>query len=375
MMIFAFIALSAATLAFANGANDNFKGVATLFGSGAGSYRSTLGFATVATFAGSCAALVMAESLMKAFTGSGLVPADVASDPHFIAAVAFAAGCTVLLATRFGFPISTTHALTGALAGAGLSAAGGAVNFAKLGSAFLLPLAVSPLVGFGLALAIYPIFHRARVAMGVERESCICVSASETELAGACANGAVAMTPDSISMVQVSASRTGCTYNGTVAGVSAQTALNGLHYFSAGAVSFARGLNDTPKMAALLLAGAAFSMRSSLVAIAVMIALGGWLAARRVAETMSLRITPLNSGQGFTANLITSVLVIFAARWGLPVSTTHVSCGALFGIGATSGGAQWKTIGNIIGAWLLTLPIAAFLAGIGYHLLTNMKYF
>lgn len=369
MLIVVLVVLSAAALAFANGANDNFKGVATLFGSGTGSYGSTLSFATIATFAGSCAAFVMAGSLMKAFTGSGLVPAGVVSDHRFVAAVAFSAGCTVLLATRFGFPISTTHALTGALVGAGIMAVGSGVNFATLGSAFLLPLAVSPFVAFGLALSIYPLLHRARVAMGVERESCVCVSEGEMELAGAFTNGATAMTPGTISMPQFSASRAGCVYQGSVAGVSAQTALNGLHYLSAGAVSFARGLNDTPKMAALLLAGSAFSVQSSLLAVAVMIALGGWLAARRVAETMSHKITPLNTGQGFTANLITSVLVIFASRWGLPVSTTHVSCGALFGIGATTGEARWKTVGNIIGSWLLTLPIAALLAGIGYHML------
>lgn len=367
-MIIIFLVFSVGALAFANGANDNFKGVATLFGSGTGTYRATLTFATVATFAGSCAALVMAGSLMKAFTGSGLVPAVVAADSRFVVSVAFAAGCTVLLATRFGFPISTTHALTGALVGGGIAAGGVGVNFTKLGSAFLLPLAVSPLVAFGVALSIYPLLHRARIAMGIERESCICVE--DGVPAFACSNGETAMMSGAISMPQVSASRVGCVYNGSVAGVSAQSALNGLHYFSAGAVSFARGLNDTPKMAALLLAGSAFGMRSSLLVIGVMIAIGGWLAARRVAETMSLKITPLNTGQGFTANLITSVLVIFASRWGLPVSTTHVSCGALFGIGTTAGEARWKTIGNIIGSWMLTLPLAALLAGIGYTILT-----
>jgi inorganic phosphate transporter, PiT family len=88
------------------------------------------------------------------------------------------------------------------------------------------------------------------------------------------------------------------------------------------------------------------------------------LSARRVAETMSKKITPMNHGQGFTANLTTSLLVVIASRFGLPVSTTHVSCGALFGLGAVTGQMRWKVATSIVLAWLITLPVAATLAGI-----------
>jgi PiT family inorganic phosphate transporter len=88
-------------------------------------------------------------------------------------------------------------------------------------------------------------------------------------------------------------------------------------------------------------------------------ALGGVLQARRVAETMAHRIADLNDGQGFTANLVSSALVLFASRLGLPVSTTHVTCGALFGIGAVNRTARWRTISKIALAWLITLPISA----------------
>ena len=76
---------------------------------------------------------------------------------------------------------------------------------------------------------------------------------------------------------------------------------------------------------------------------------------------MSQKITPLNPGQGLTANLITSMLVLAASPLGLPLSTTHVSCGALFGIGAVTRQARWKTIAGIFAAWLVTLPLAATL--------------
>ena len=91
-------------------------------------------------------------------------------------------------------------------------------------------------------------------------------------------------------------------------------------------------------------------------------AVGGLLNARKVAITMSQRITPMNHGQGFTANLVTSFLVTAASRFGVPVSTTHVSCGSLFGIGAVGGSARWPVIRNIILSWLITLPLAGLLS-------------
>ena len=92
------------------------------------------------------------------------------------------------------------------------------------------------------------------------------------------------------------------------------------------------------------------------------IASGGLLSARRVAETMAHGITEMNPGQGFTANSVTAALVIGASNLGLPVSTTHVSCGALFGIGTVCGQARWKMILEIVLAWLITLPLSAVLA-------------
>jgi len=78
-----------------------------------------------------------------------------------------------------------------------------------------------------------------------------------------------------------------------------------------------------------------------------------------VAETMGRKITRLNPGQGLTANVITALMVTVASRFGLPVSTTHVSVGSLFGIGLVNGTARRKTILSILVAWVTTLPTAA----------------
>lgn len=100
--------------------------------------------------------------------------------------------------------------------------------------------------------------------------------------------------------------------------------------------------------------------------MAVAIAVGGIISARRVADTMSRKITRLNPGQGLTANLITALLVSSASKLGLPVSTTHVSVGSLFGIGLVNGTALRRTVLSILLAWVTTLPIATALAAIAY---------
>jgi PiT family inorganic phosphate transporter len=138
--------LAAILLAYANGANDNFKGVATLFGSRTTNYRRALNWACSTTLAGSIAAVWIAQELLETFSGRGLVPDSVASAPEFSASVGLGAAVTVLLATYLGLPIPTTHALTGALVGAGLIHAANEVAFSHLGTAFVAPLLFSPLL-------------------------------------------------------------------------------------------------------------------------------------------------------------------------------------------------------------------------------------
>lgn len=112
--------IAVAFLAYSNGANDNFKGVASLFGSRTCGYRMAISWATAATFAGSVTALFLAQALIKKFSGKGLVPDVLVASPQFVLAVALGAGATVILATRLGFPISTTHVSVGALLGMGI---------------------------------------------------------------------------------------------------------------------------------------------------------------------------------------------------------------------------------------------------------------
>src|SRR5260370_32861664 len=84
-------------LAYSNGANDNFKGVASLFGSRTCGYRTAISWATVTTFAGSVVAIFFAQRLLKKFSGKGLLPDALTASPQFLLAVAIGSCATVFL--------------------------------------------------------------------------------------------------------------------------------------------------------------------------------------------------------------------------------------------------------------------------------------
>ena len=237
------ILVAALALAFANGSNDNFKGVATLEGSATCSHGKALAWATVMTFVGSIAATYFASELLTRFGGKGLVGADVAADPVFIAAVASAAAGTVLLATRFGMPTSTTHALIGALIGAGM-AANGPVHYEVLSDKFLLPLFLSPLVAVLGTMALYPTLRIARRGLGITRDSCFCIGEETVEVVPGMTSAHAIAYEKKLSVRTGKAVSCHTRYQGHVLGLSAARALDAAHFASAGVLSFARGLND-----------------------------------------------------------------------------------------------------------------------------------
>ncbi len=365
-------------LAWSNGANDNFKGVATLYGSRTLGYRAALAWASLATLAGCVCSIVLAHGLVATFSGQGLLTNGAIGDTA-LAAVGMAAGATVLLATWLGLPTSTTHALAGALVGAALLSGPAAINGSVLLSRFAQPLLLSPLLAIGLTVLLYHGLHSLRVVAGIGSESCLCVGEVRPHLALGPARGvaanvvAVVHTPPA-PIALSTGTQVECAerYTGAMVGVRVQTAVDVLHVLSAGAVCFARSVNDTPKIAAILLtAGAARGVMSGnlvLVLVSLAVLAGGIVQSRKVAQTMSRRITELNTGQGLTASLVTATLVLGASRLGVPVSTTHVSCGAIFGIGAVNGRRDWSTIGKILAAWVTTLPLALGL-GAALHFL------
>jgi inorganic phosphate transporter, PiT family len=365
------IVIVGATLfvAYANGANDNFKGVATLYGSGTADYRSALGWATITTLAGSVAAFFLATRLISIFQGKGLVPAQLSESEPFVAAVVLGAALTVMLATTIGMPISTTHSLTGAFFGSGLVAAGLDFSFIALAVDFFMPLLLSPLCAVAIAACGFPLLSGVLQTSDLNRDDCLCIEAGAPSMVVQEGVAFVETTPGLRVIVDRDAV---CAQpqSRVILGINGQTLLDGSHVLSAGAVSFARGLNDTPKIVALGLVSGALDLHVSILLVAATMAIGGWLNARAVAQTVSKQITGMERDHGLWANLVTGFLVIFASKWGMPVSTTHVSCGALFGIGIANGQAHWKMIRTVLMAWLLTLPAAAVLSA-GVYLLVR----
>lgn len=299
-------------LAFANGANDNFKGVATLWGGGDLTYRQAWFVANAATFIGALLAVYLGAAVAKTFSGKGVVGPEILASGNFAMAFGAGAAATVFLATFLRFPISTTHSILGALAGAGTALAWGNVDLSPLVKSGAIPLLVSPLLAAGATFTLWKIYSKL--------------------------------------------------FPGRAEKTSKMS--RSLHIFSGSAVCFSRAVNDTPKIASIALIGSAAGMSHITVygAIAVVMTLGGLLFVRRIAKVMSQQITQMSAPEGLTGNLVTAFLVIIASKMGLAVSTTHVSVGALFGIGLENGKADKRKVAEIILSWVLTLPIAFGLA-------------
>jgi PiT family inorganic phosphate transporter len=348
-------------VSYANGANDNFKGVATLYGGKVLSYKKALAWAVITTFAGSILSFILAPKLLTLFSGQGFVAPTILQTPMFLASVALAAAATVMLATFFRFPISTTHSLVGAFLGSGL-ASGGLLSVTAVGKSFLLPLLIGPLSGLILTVFLYAIVHRLRIRTGIESSYCLCVGERQEVLIGTPGLLTIQSSGIRVSLDEETDCR--MIYPGKYFGMNLQKMMDRLHLFSAGALSFARGLNDTPKIAALLFTVPFLSPVVWLVLVALCMAFGGVIHSHRIAQTMSFGITEMNPGQAFTGNLVTAVLVILGSIFGFPLSTTHVSCGSLFGIGIVTSTAKMNPIMQILLAWVITLPTAAILAAL-----------
>ena len=145
-------------LGFANGANDVSKGIATLVGAGVSDYRRAVTWGSLCTMAGAIAAAFASQALVATFGGKEILIRP-ATSSSFLLAIAIGAIGWLLIATRTGLPVSTTHSIAGALIGAAL-ASGNGVVWSALAQKIALPLAVSPLLALMLLLIVSPFFRR-----------------------------------------------------------------------------------------------------------------------------------------------------------------------------------------------------------------------
>jgi PiT family inorganic phosphate transporter len=363
-------------LAFANGANDVSKTIATLVGSGVTDYRSAIAWGTVWTLVGAGLAAFVVSAMIKTFS-HGLVQTGTIIEPAVTLAVLTGTIAWVLFASRTGLPVSTTHALTGAIVGAGFVAfAGEGLIWSAIGKKIALPLLLSPFLALTVSLLIHPAVRAlARKWDG----ACLCVMSASRALVAIDSRGETrtlfqtAHFGQAVIAVPAQCDRAGL--QGLVVG------LDTIHWISSGLASFARGTNDAPKIVAMLLLGSATaawpSVSSQLAAfggVAIAMGLGSYFGGLRVTEVLAEKVTKMNHEEGLSANLTTSLLVLVSGTLGLPVSTTHVGSSAIVGIGLLKGlnSVRWTTVRDMVLAWLVTLPASALLACICYLILTRV---
>jgi PiT family inorganic phosphate transporter len=297
-----------AVLAAVNGSNDVPKGVATLAGAGVTKYKTAILWGTVTTLVGCVCSLALASKMTKLFSG-GIITAK--PTDAFAVAVLVGAASWVALATVLRLPVSTTHALIGGLLGAGL-------------------------------------------LMSSEPETTPVVAATAGPDGAA---GGVSVLESTKAPAQVTEK-------------APNPVLTAAHWLTSGATGFARGLNDTPKMVAIgafALVPAGMKTWQIMLLVAGAMAAGSIFGGMRIAESLGEGVVKMNHKEGFLANLTTAALVGMGAGYGLPMSTTHVSTGAIAGsAGPNLSRLSGKTLRNFLIAWLVTPPFAAGVAALVY---------
>jgi len=247
-------------------------------------------------------------------------------------AALFAAVAWNYVTWRFGMPSSSSHAIIGGLVGAGIAAGGlDAIDWSSVQKAGI-GIILSPGVAFAIAfIAMY-------LVLGIQR---------------------LTKMHDN------------------------HPVFKGFQLVSAAAVSFGHGANDAQKtmgVIAALLLGAGYSEMgadgktivvpewvalSAYGAIALGTLWGGW----KIIETMGLRLTTLHANSGLAANIGATTAIFGATAVGMPISTTHAAASSIVGAGVGSGkGANWKVVGEMVLAWVITIPAAATVAFIMFHL-------
>ena len=311
---------------FTNGFHDAANSVATVVATRALPAKWAPAFSAVFNFlayfvVGTAVANTIAKTVKSEYGGVAL-----------IFAALFAAVAWNYITWRFGMPSSSSHAIIGGLVGAGLAAGGlEAIDWSSVEKA-AIGIILSPAVAFSIAFAAM------YLVLGIQR-----LSRWHDD----------------------------------------HPVFKGLQLVSAAAVSFGHGANDAQKtmgVIAALLLGAGYTQigadgktvevpewaaLSAYSAIALGTLWGGW----KIIETMGLKLTTLHANSGLAANVGATTAIFGATAVGMPISTTHAAASSIVGAGVGSGkGANWKVVGEMLVAWVLTIPAAATVSFVMFKL-------
>jgi len=389
-------------MAWAIGANDVANAMGTSVGSGALTIRWAIVVAATLEFGGA----FLAGGHVTDTVRKGILEMDLLTGDQLLWGMlaSLASAATLLLgATRLGLPVSTTHAIVGAIVGFGAVAIGAdAVVWTKVGQ-IVASWITSPLIAGVLA---YFLFQITRTAILDQEDPIASVRRIgplfffyvffvialvtlfkglsnlnlDLDLTGALlASAALGALGAAVGALILRNVREG----EPVAGhrfSRVERVFVVLQILTACAVAFAHGSNDVANAIGPLAAIVSVVEGSEVVQKAPvqpwMLAVGGlgivfglatW--GHRVMETVGKKITELTPSRGFAAELATATTIVLASRLGIPISTTHTLVGAVLGVGLARGiGAlDLRIVGNIVLSWLATLPIAAGLSIFFYY--------
>ena len=314
-IILVIVVATALAFDFTNGFHDTANAVATMISTRALPPRVAVGMSAVLNFVGAFVSVEVATTV-----GKGIVDAGAASTTIVFAGLIGAIAWN-LVTWYFGLPSSSSHALIGGTVGATLAAKGpGAIQGNGLLEKVIVPGLIAPLLALLVAVAAIVVAYRI-----------------------------------------IGRLRPGPVNRGFRLG----------QLLSGSMFSFAHGTNDAQKTMGIivlaLIAHGDFSEQNFHVpawvkiSAATAIALGTYAGGWRIIRTMGSRIIKMDPAQGFAAQGSGAAVVLAASHFGYPLSTTHTISGAVMGAGAGKrlSAVRWGVAGNIVAAWILTLPAAA----------------
>jgi PiT family inorganic phosphate transporter len=313
---------------YINGFHDTANAIATSVSTRALRPSHAILMSAAANFIGALSGTAVAKTI-----ASGLATTPTGDAGQVIVAAALVGGISWnLLTWRLGIPSSSSHALIGGLIGAVIAAAGpAALNGQGIFDKVIFPLVASPilgvLIGFGLMVILLNVLRRAHPRKLNDR-------------------------------------------------------FRRLQVVSAAYMAFSHGSNDAQKTMGIitlaLVAGGVLSeptvplwvIITAASAISLGTAAGGW----RIIKTMGQKVVKLDPVHGFAAETTAATIILGASHFGMPVSTTHVISSAIIGVGASDrfSAVRWGVAGNIVVAWVLTIPASGFVAWLAWELISRV---
>ena len=316
---------------FTNGFHDTANAIATTVSTRALSPRVAVAYAAVLNFAGAFVSLEVAATIAKGIVDQEIIQGS--AGLHIVLAGLVGAITWNLITWFFGLPSSSSHALIGGVVGSALAAHGtGVVKWGGIREKVLVPSLVAPFAGVVIAFVLI---------LGI------------TWL-----------------IARRSPSRVNWSFRR-------------LQIVSGGFVAFTHGTNDAQKtmgiVALALVASGHLGVGADppfwvILAAATAMAAGTYAGGWRIIKTLGQRVAKIDPPQGFAAQTSCAGILWATAHYGFPVSTTHTISGSVLGAGAIRGfhAVRWGVAGNIVLAWIFTLPMAG-LVGAGMQVITRVR--